>query len=596
MGITTNESGSINSKYKRTSPVAGCGRFVLAALAVAACAGVGAGSAMGAGVWTGATNSDWNTGTNWDNNAVPTGGNVTFQTGTPSSVTLSAATSANNIFFASNSGDYTIGAVGGTNSISMNNNAAIQISAPSNAHVTFNTPVTFSGGGPRITNNSTTGGSFTFNGPIQMDAGVTTLALQSAVGGGTNYLNGEISGAGTLSRSGAVGQGAYVISHSNPNFTGIVSVRYSAPLILTNSGAMTNASLAFGYLGNLSLRSDTSATFGTAGITMTGQSAVDVGQLTSGHGGKTLTLGGDISMDNNTGFSVSDSSGSDDTLALGDVKFTATGTGYFAPSSGHVTVGDITGGAPATKSNALTLRGTTDNNRVAGIIGDGVAGGNIALSKSESGTWYLDGDNTYTGATSITAGALYVNGTTSGQGNFSANSGTTLGGDGTIGLGSGTGSVSVSGKLDPGAQAGATGTLTVDTGNLTITNALNAANSQNLLFDLGSIASSDKVVVTDGVLAIGASKLDFGDFVFTAGPGLQNGVYTLFDTNATISGTLAGGIQSGAIGIDGAQGVLSILNNQDVILTVSGVVPEPATLGLIAFGALGLLARRRRMA
>ena len=60
-------------------------------------------------------------------------------------------------------------------------------------------------------------------------------------------------------------------------------------------------------------------------------------------------------------------------------------------------------------NRTLTLGGTnTGANTFAGIIPDGPSGTVISLTKADAGTWVLAGANTYTGATTITAGTLSV--------------------------------------------------------------------------------------------------------------------------------------------------------------------------------------------
>ena len=72
--------------------------------------------------------------------------------------------------------------------------------------------------------------------------------------------------------------------------------------------------------------------------------------------------------------------------------------------------GGITGVATATNTTTLTLGGTNANlNAISGVIGNGAAGGSLALTKSGSGLWTLSANNTYTGATTINAGTLRLN-------------------------------------------------------------------------------------------------------------------------------------------------------------------------------------------
>jgi len=71
--------------------------------------------------------------------------------------------------------------------------------------------------------------------------------------------------------------------------------------------------------------------------------------------------------------------------------------------------GGITGAATSGNTTVLTLNGTnTGANTVSGVIGNGVFGGKLAVSKSGSGTWILFGTNTYTGVTTVSAGTLQL--------------------------------------------------------------------------------------------------------------------------------------------------------------------------------------------
>ena len=74
--------------------------------------------------------------------------------------------------------------------------------------------------------------------------------------------------------------------------------------------------------------------------------------------------------------------------------------------------GGITGGAAG--ATVLTLSGTNTNaNTISGTIANGSAT-SLAITKSGAGTWVLSGANSYTGATTISAGTLKLGGTGSG--------------------------------------------------------------------------------------------------------------------------------------------------------------------------------------
>ncbi|MEX0777045.1 MAG: autotransporter-associated beta strand repeat-containing protein [Phycisphaeraceae bacterium] len=211
----------------------------------------------------------------------------------------------------------------------------------------------------------------------------------------------------------------------------------------------------------------------------------------------------------------------------------------------------------------LTLQGTNINdNEIQGAIINGDADSLTAVTKAQGGKWILSGPNAYTGATTVTAGTLLVNGSTAAGSIVTVNGGT-LGGTGTI---NGATTVAAAAKIAPGTSAG---TLNL-AGGLTV----------NGTYDF---EGGDLLNITGAMSLGGASAL--------ALTGALDGgtTYTIAQYTAGLTGTF--------LSVDAA--ILATHSVQygpsagagSIMLTP---IPEPASVALVALGSLLLIPRQRR--
>jgi autotransporter-associated beta strand protein len=342
------------------------------------------------------------------------------------------------------------------------------------------------------------------------------------------------------------------------NFSGANT--YQGAITIGNGGArISNADT-----GNaLTVRGITTArfadvTFGGAGSITHNTSAISGAGQVIKDGAGTLTMS--FANTYTGGTRIDDGA---ITLGLSDVLFN---TGAVNINGGALniagnsdTVGAVTLTSGSINGTTGVLTGTSyavQSGTVDAILG----GASVALTKTTVSTVTLGKANTYTGATTVTAGTLLVNGSTSATSAVAVNGTSTLGGTGTIG---GNVTVAATASVAPGASVG---TLSIG-GDLTLTVA--SSDVGTLHYELDTIIASDKIVLTAGTLDIGTAALGLGDFNFTNLGGLENGTYTLIQTNSAITGTLAGDTNGT---FDGATIVLQKSGDgTDIELVVSGV-------------------------
>lgn len=279
---------------------------------------------------------------------------------------------------------------------------------------------------------------------------------------------------------------------------------------------------------------------GTGGIVKQG-----TGTLTLG-GANTFT--GDVTI--NAGTLALGAGGS---LASGfDLWLAGAGTEFdiSAPATNQ-TIGGLSGAAGSVitlGANTLTF-GDATNRSFAGSIG-----GTGGIVKQGAGMQVLSGSSSYSGTTTVSAGALRVDGALTGAGAVTVGAGATLSGTGSI-----AGAVTVNGTLSAGHSPG-----TLSVGALT----LNGGSTS--LFELntpGVVGGSDPVTGNDLVEVAGDLTLGGALDARAAAAGY----YRLFNYGGTLSGNFA------------SQSVTSTQSG----FTIAGAQVETAVAGQVNLAVLG---------
>ncbi|NBW96298.1 MAG: PEP-CTERM sorting domain-containing protein [Planctomycetia bacterium] len=484
-------------------------------------------------------------------------------------------------------------------------------------------------------------GSYTTRSLTTLTSGTTyaaevanTQAVTTVGDGGAIVLTGNnqaYGGTVTVSRYGtlrlghrnALGSGSLVLDG------GTLDIAASNPLVgsLTGTAGTITSSVAGAVVltASTALSGTYAGTFadgaGTVGLTKTGASTLTLaGTAANTHTGLTTITGGTLVLAKTAGvqaiggnIQLGDGSGADvlrlaasnqisDTSVITLSGTAANQRGWLQLYGQTETIGGLASAGvghglvaneAATGSDSVLTLNVSGTYEFSGLMRNGAsAGGSLSLVKAGLGLQTLSGSNTFTGSTAVQAGILEV----AAGGRLAATSGVTVSAGGELrvrgainaaapvtmgGLLSGTGTlgpVVLSGTLAPGVGIGTltTGTLTWNGGAVALFDLATGTTSADLVSILGDLRKGSG----------GAYRFDF------QGGGAWNGsqpsIYTLLTWSGTTdfsaldftSTNLAAGLQ-GQFQVSG--------NSLSVV-----VVPEPATLALVAAGGLVAGGMRRR--
>ena len=329
---------------------------------------------------------------------------ATFLTSSITTINLNSVINVRSITFGSNivtsPSSFTIGSLGGntlrlssTGSVSINGNVV----SAANATETINAPIELEPG------STSTAGTYTFsNGAANggtgklviagdVTGGTTSMGIALTLSGannGGNTVSGAISdggAAGGLSITKSTAGGVWSLSGSTNNtYTGLTSVTAGTLELAKASSASVHA-----VSGNILIGDAAGATLDVLRLAGTGDDQIADTSI--------LTLNG-----SGTGAGTFRMNGRNETV--GGLVSTGSGTGVVENASASAVT--------------LTLDVNTTDRDFSGIIQDGSGGGALSLVKKGTATQALTGANTYTGGTTINAGTLSIN-TTSSLGNTS---------------------------------------------------------------------------------------------------------------------------------------------------------------------------------
>jgi fibronectin-binding autotransporter adhesin len=438
-------------------------------LALAAAAGVyGTLAAQGAraatDTWTGSVSQNWGD-SNWTggNDPPQTGDSLVFGAAGTSGANLSdnlfslASSSVSNVTFNSGAAAFTINpAAPGTNGFTLtgtiaNNGTNLE---------TINDSIALSG--TDLVNTTAGGGNITLGGAI---SGTVSSTLQI----------GNNAGANALTPTGTV-----TLSASN-SFTGNITVTQGY-LSITNSSALGSGVKNIYDNYNRSSEIDLSNNV-TIGSNVTWNLCNDGTSGTNAANGYIATA------------ALRNVSGSNTINGLVNLTSNGGNTAIQSDSGMLTLAGNVT--ATATSRN-LMLQGAATG-VISGIISDGSDSttGGMQVIKNGTGTWSLQGANTFTGGTTISAGTLQVGNGTAGS---LASNALNFNGFGTVNFNEASGASQAMGLLTFAAGEGNVQSTYASSGNTTLTfsnvTARAVGSAGNFISSGGTNGTTNKIVFT----------------------------------------------------------------------------------------------------
>jgi fibronectin-binding autotransporter adhesin len=520
---------------------------------------------------------------------------------------------------------FTLGSAGGTlqasgtNPITFSNTGSIAYSA-----INLSPTLTLGGtgigvfdpiigsdtGGTTALNVNTTGvwtlkGADTYTGATTVSAGILQLGAAGALGSASSYTSG--------------------VTVSNGAALDLNSITPTATAVPLNLNGTTSTST----VGALTNSTGTAVTYGGA---VTLQTASSIGSSS-----------GNIILSNNISGAYGLTKVGSDTLILTGTNGTTTTT----ISAGTLQIGAGLG-TGALGSSTVSDSGTLaiDLNGAFSIAPANAISGSGALNQIGTGITTITSTNSYSGGTTISAGTIRANSSTTslGTGAVTIASGGTLGGNGSVGNGSNLLTVQSGGAIAAGSTATTYGTLTTGSnswqGGGNYVWKLSTAGSVGVGVNTGNsgsdgvagtgtgTAGSSWDLVTMSALNVSQAGVT-SSFIITPTASLStaNGEYSWVIAQVTGTLTLPSGMtlgenllqnkpsgtgtvdafvlntagfsvngisnQSGATGSTFSLEFVNVGGSSDLILSY-GATPEPGTTMLVAAGVMPILARRRR--